>query len=178
MCSEHIPKKILWLLIIDTITTLISLISLPRVAGCWEIVTQLWEASGPASLWGLHPRRNNHLRASHPGTRRCEGIDHERGGVCHWESQGAWPKVGSRKQEMMAPGCLLITAHRTWVKPDDKLTFWLNLMMEHRDKTGLVTLYFCFYLIFPHNKCISYVSSSFLPLWLKGFAVSDKWILA
>ena len=64
-------------------------------AGRWETVTRFREASGPAPLRGLHPGRNDHLRASHPGAGRREGVDHERRGICHREGQGAWPKVSS-----------------------------------------------------------------------------------
>lgn len=92
---------------------------LPCAAGCWEIVTWFREASGSASLWGLHAGRNNHLRAARTGTGQREGVDHECCGVCHRESQGTRPQVSSGEQEVMHNGCLykLLIGLLTWKNP-------------------------------------------------------------
>lgn len=70
-------------------------------AGCWEVVTWFREASSSTSLGSLHARWNNHIWASHTGTRRCEGVNHECCGVRHRESQGTRPKVNGREQKVM-----------------------------------------------------------------------------
>lgn len=70
------------------------------VAGSWEIVTWLWEASGSTAIRGLHPRWNNHLWASHSRAGGSQSSDNERCGVCHRESKRARPEVWGRTHEM------------------------------------------------------------------------------
>lgn len=73
---------------------------MPSVAGSWEIVTWLWEASGSTAIRGLHPRWNNHLWASHSRAGGSQSSDNERCGVCHRESKRARPEVWGRTHEM------------------------------------------------------------------------------
>lgn len=58
------------------------------------------EASGSAAGRGVHPGRNDHLRASHPGAGRPESGHHERRGVRHRESQRARTQVFSKMHEV------------------------------------------------------------------------------
>lgn len=130
--------------------SLIHVILLPScTAGRWKIVTWFWEASSPASLWGLHPRRNNHLWAPHTGAGRREGINHECCRICHRESQRARSKVCSREPEMMAAaGCLLWTIHGTLTEKN-LIANWVFLGFLSRETQGqkkerTQTKLFCF----------------------------------
>lgn len=80
-------------------------VTLSCITGCWEIVTWLWETSSSTTLWGLHPGWNDCLWASYPRAGWCESIDHECRGICHGESQGAWPKVCIGMQELKTAVC-------------------------------------------------------------------------
>lgn len=68
--------------------------------GRWEGPVRYREAPGSVARGSVHPRRNNHLRASHPGAGRCESGHHERCGVRHREGQRARPQVFSKMLEV------------------------------------------------------------------------------